>query len=208
MLEPIQSMAGVSVAPPEFYRELRRLCDERGMLLIFDEVQTGVGRTGSWFFAGSEAAGGVVPDVITLAKALGSGVPVGACLTTEAVATTIKENDLGTTFGGGMLAMAAVVATLEAIEADGMLENARAVESYLRESLAGVEGVAGVRGRGMLLGVEFTEAVAAKVQKSLLGRRIITGTSSDPKVLRLLPPLCLTKDEARIFVEALKELSA
>ena len=207
MLEPIQSMAGVASAPPEFYKELRRLCDERGMLLIFDEVQTGIGRTGSWFFAGSESAGGVVPDVITLAKALGSGVPVGACLTTEAVASSIKENDLGTTFGGGMLAMAAVVATLEAIEADGMLANVRAVEAYLREELAKVEGVARVRGLGMLLGIEFDEPVAAKINKALLERRIITGASSDAKVLRLLPPLCLKKEEARLFVEALKELS-
>ena len=206
MLEPVQSMAGVKTAPPEFYRELRRLCDERGMLLIFDEVQTGVGRTGSWFFAGSEAAGGVVPDVITLAKALGSGVPVGACLTTEGVASAIRENDLGTTFGGGMLAMAAVVATLEAIEADAMLANARAVESFLRESLAGARGVAGVRGLGLLLGVEFDEPVAARVNKALLERRIITGTSSDPKVLRLLPPLNVTRDEAGLFVEALKEV--
>src|SRR3712207_2443924 len=167
MLEPIQSMAGVTTAAPEFYRQLRRLCDGRGMLLVFDEVQTGVGRTGSWFFAGSEAAGGVVPDVITLAKALGSGVPVGACLTTEAVASAIKENDLGTTFGGGMLAMAAVSATLEAIEADGMLENARAVEAFLRESLKEVPGVAGVRGVGLLLGIEFDGPVAAKVNKAL-----------------------------------------
>ena len=208
MLEPIQSMAGVTMAPPEFYQGLRRLCDERGMLLIFDEVQTGVGRTGSWFFAGSEAAGGVVPDVITLAKALGSGVPVGACLTNEAVASSIKENDLGTTFGGGMLAMAAVTATLEAIEADGMLANALAVEGHLRERLAGVAGVAGVRGRGLLLGVEFAEPVAAKVNKALLERRIITGTSSDPKVLRLLPPLCVTAEEAGMFVAALREIGA
>jgi acetylornithine aminotransferase/acetylornithine/N-succinyldiaminopimelate aminotransferase len=206
MLEPVQSMAGVKTAPPEFFRELRRLCDERGTLLIFDEVQTGVGRTGSWFFAGGEAAGGVVPDVITLAKALGSGVPVGACLTNEGVASSIKENDLGTTFGGGMLAMAAVVATLEAIEADGMLENARSVEAFLRGSLEGAPGVAGVRGVGLLLGVEFDEPVAAKVNKSLLERRIITGTSSDPKVLRLLPPLCVTEDEAGLFVESLKEV--
>ena len=205
-LEPIQSMAGVRMAAPEFYRELRRLCDERRVLLIFDEVQTGVGRTGSWFFAGSEAAGRIVPDVVTLAKALGSGVPVGACLTTEGVASVIKENDLGTTFGGGMLAMAATLATLEAIESDGMLENARAIESYLREHLADVPGVAGVRGRGLLLGVEFTEPVAGRVQKSLLERRIITGTSSDARVLRLLPPLCLKTDEARMFVEALKEI--
>jgi acetylornithine/succinyldiaminopimelate/putrescine aminotransferase len=208
LLEPIQSMAGVRFAPPEFYRGLRRLCDERGMLLVFDEVQTGVGRTGSWFFAGSEAAGGVVPDVITLAKALGSGVPVGACLTSEAVASSIKENDLGTTFGGGMLAMAAVAATLEAIEEDGMLANALAVESFLRESLAGLPSVAAVHGRGLLLGVEFKEPVAGKVNKALLERRIITGSSSDPKVLRLLPPLCLTTEEAGMFVEALKEVCA
>jgi acetylornithine/N-succinyldiaminopimelate aminotransferase len=204
MLEPIQSMAGVRAAAPEFYGGLRRLCDERGMLLIYDEVQTGVGRTGEWFFAGGEAGAGVVPDIVTLAKALGSGLPVGACLTTEGVAAGVKENDLGTTFGGGMLAMAAVLATLGAIEEDGMLENARKVESFLREQLAGVEGVKGVRGLGLLLGVEFAEPVAAKVQKELLARRIITGTSSDPHVLRLLPPLCVTVEEAGLFVEALK----
>lgn len=205
LLEPIQSMSGVRGCPPEFYEGLRRLCDERGMLLLYDEVQTGVGRTGEWFFAGSEAGAGVVPDVLTLAKALGSGVPVGACLTTERVASSIKENDLGTTFGGGMLAMAAVHATLEAIEAEGMLERARVVEQHLREQLAGMKGVAGVRGRGLLLGVEFAEPVAARVQQELLARRIITGTSSDPRVLRLLPPLCVTVEEADLFVEALKQ---
>src|SRR3982751_2009704 len=138
MLEPIQSMAGVRTADPVFYRQLRKLCDERGMFLIYDEVQTGVGRIGEWFFAGSPAGNGVVPDIVTLAKALGSGVPVGACLVTDIIASSIKENDLGTTFGGGMLAMAAVSATLEAIENDQMLANARTVESYLRENLAGL----------------------------------------------------------------------
>ncbi|MBD0326655.1 MAG: aminotransferase class III-fold pyridoxal phosphate-dependent enzyme, partial [Pyrinomonadaceae bacterium] len=141
ILEPIQSMAGVRMSEPKFYRQLRELTTERGMLLIFDEVQTGVGRTGEWFFAGSDAAGGCVPDIITLAKALGSGVPVGACLVNDRIASAIKENDLGTTFGGGMLAMAAITATLEAIEADGMLANARAVEGHLRERLAGVAQV-------------------------------------------------------------------
>ncbi|HEV2707227.1 MAG TPA: aminotransferase class III-fold pyridoxal phosphate-dependent enzyme [Pyrinomonadaceae bacterium] len=204
LLEPVQSMAGVRLAAPEFYRALRRLCDERGMVLIYDEVQTGIGRTGEWFFAGSEAGGRVVPDIVTLAKALGSGVPVGACLTTEDVASQIKENDLGTTFGGGMLAMAAVEATLDAIETDAMLENVRAVERRLRERLAGVGRVAGVRGLGFLLGVEFDGEIASKVQQSLLGRRIITGTSSDARVLRLLPPLCLSGREADLFVDALK----
>jgi acetylornithine aminotransferase/acetylornithine/N-succinyldiaminopimelate aminotransferase len=204
MLEPIQSMAGVRAAGPEFFRALRELCDARGMLLIFDEVQTGVGRTGDWFFAGSAAAGGVVPDVITLAKALGSGVPVGACLTTDAVAARIKENDLGTTFGGGMLAMAAVLATLEAIENDKMIENVRAVESFLRERISEVPQIARVRGRGLLLGLEFHDEIAGRVQKSLLEKKIITGTSSDARVLRLLPPLCLKHAEVDLFVEALK----
>ncbi|HYO63926.1 MAG TPA: aspartate aminotransferase family protein [Pyrinomonadaceae bacterium] len=208
MLEPVQSMAGVRAAAPEFYRALRELCDARGILLIYDEVQTGVGRTGKWFFAGSAAGAGVVPDIVTLAKSLGSGVPVGACLTTEEVSARVRENDLGTTFGGGMLAMAAVAATLEAIEEDGLLENVRTVERHLRERLAGAARVADVRGLGMLLGVEFDEAIAAKVQKALLERRIITGTSSDPRVLRLLPPLCLTTEEADLFVAALKEVLA
>jgi acetylornithine/succinyldiaminopimelate/putrescine aminotransferase len=182
------------------------LCDERGMLLVYDEVQTGVGRTGEWFFAGSEAGAGVVPDIITLAKALGSGVPVGACLTTDAVAARIKENDLGTTFGGGMLAMAAVTATLQAIEQDGMLENARASERHLRASLEGIVGVTRVRGAGLLLGIEFAEEIAAKVHQLLLDERIITGTSSDARVLRLLPPLCLKREELDLFINVLKRI--
>jgi acetylornithine aminotransferase/acetylornithine/N-succinyldiaminopimelate aminotransferase len=202
MLEPIQSMAGVRSAEPSFHRALRELCDERGIILIYDEVQTGVGRTGEWFFAGSEASDSVVPDIVTLAKALGSGIPVGACLVTEEVAAHIKENDLGTTFGGGMIAMAAVSATLEAIEDERMLENVGAVEAYLRERLSEVEEVLSVRGRGFLLGLEFADKVKP-IHEALLDRRIITGTSSDAKVLRLLPPLCLGKEEVDLFVDAL-----
>jgi acetylornithine/succinyldiaminopimelate/putrescine aminotransferase len=205
MLEPIQSMAGVRMAAAEFYQALRELCDARGILLIYDEVQTGVGRTGEWFFAGSEAGGRVVPDIITLAKALGSGVPVGACLVNESVASHVKENDLGTTFGGGMLAMAAVTATLEAIETDGMLLNVKTTEHYLRERLSEIPQVKGVRGLGFLLGLEFKEK-AAPIHQALLEQRIITGTSSDPNVLRLLPPLCLGREEIDLFIEALKEL--
>jgi acetylornithine/N-succinyldiaminopimelate aminotransferase len=205
MLEPIQSMAGVRMAQPEFYRALRELCDERGVALIYDEVQTGVGRTGEWFFAGSAAGDGVVPDVVTLAKALGSGVPVGACIVNEAISSHIKENDLGTTFGGGMLAMAAVTATLEAIQNDRMLANVQAVEAHLRERLRAVEQVVAVRGLGFLLGIEFADK-AAPVHKALLERRIITGTSSDANVLRLLPPLCLTTDDVDLFVTQLEEI--
>ena len=203
MLEPIQSMAGVRTAASEFFRNLRDLCDQRGIVLIFDEVQTGIGRTGEWFFAGSGAADGVIPDIVSLAKALGSGVPVGACLVTDSIASKIKENDLGTTFGGGMFAMAAVTATLEAIEQDQMLENVRRVEAHLRKRLKEVEQVVSVKGRGFLLGLEFADK-AASVHKALLDRKIITGTSSDPKVLRLLPPLCLSVNEVDLFVDAVR----
>lgn len=206
MLEPIQSMAGVRMAGSEFYRALRELCDERGIVLIYDEVQTGVGRTGEWFFAGSAAGDGVVPDIITLAKALGSGIPVGACLVTEEIASQIKENDLGTTFGGGMIAMAAVNATLEAIENERMLDNVREVESYLRERLGEVKSVVNVHGRGFLLGLEFADS-AKPIHEALLAKKIITGTSSDPKVLRLLPPLCLGKEHVDLLVESLGSIS-
>ncbi|HMT09386.1 MAG TPA: aminotransferase class III-fold pyridoxal phosphate-dependent enzyme [Pyrinomonadaceae bacterium] len=203
ILEPIQSMAGVREAEPKFFLDLRELCDELGTVLIFDEVQSGVGRCGSWFFAESEMAGGVVPDVVTLAKSLGSGVPVGACLVNNAVSSQIKTNDLGTTFGGGMLAMAAVLATLEAIENEDMIANARAIEQYLRESLDDVNGVVAVHGKGCLIGIEFDKP-CKDVHAKLLENNIITGTSSNANVLRLLPPLCVAKDEISSLVEVLK----
>jgi acetylornithine/N-succinyldiaminopimelate aminotransferase len=205
MLEPIQSMAGVKMAEPSFYRDLRDLCDERGIVLIYDEVQTGVGRTGEWFFAGSDPGDGVVPDIITLAKALGSGIPVAACLVTDKIASHIKENDLGTTFGGGMIAMAAVTATLEVIEQDKMLANVQKVEAYLRQQISGIAKVRSVRGRGFLLGLEFADK-AKSIHEALLARKIITGTSSDARILRLLPPLCLQKGEVDLFVETLAEV--
>jgi acetylornithine aminotransferase/acetylornithine/N-succinyldiaminopimelate aminotransferase len=203
IVEPIQSMAGVREASPEFFAALRSRCDEVGAVLIFDEVQTGIGRTGTWFFAGSEPAGRVVPDIVTLAKALGSGVPVGACLVGEKISRSIKENDLGTTFGGGMIAMAAVLATLEAIEVDGMMDNARETEAFLREQLADVPQVKEIRGKGCLLGIHF-DGPASEVFSLLLGKKIITGTSSDPNVLRLLPPLCVSKEELGLLIGALK----
>ena len=205
LLEPIQSMAGVRMAGPEFYSSLRELCDERGIVLIYDEVQTGIGRTGEWFFSGSEAGAHVVPDIVTLAKALGSGIPVGACLVNESIAVRIKENDLGTTFGGGMIAMAAVNATLEAIENEGMLANVRTVEVYLRKRLKEVTQVVNVRGKGFLLGVEFATPAKA-IHEALLERKIITGSSSDANVLRLLPPLCLKEPEVDLFVAKLMEV--
>ena len=204
IIEPIQSMAGVREAKPEYFSELRAVCDEFGATLIFDEVQTGVGRTGSWFFAGSEHADSVEPDIISLAKSLGSGIPVGACLVNERVATSIKENDLGTTFGGGMIAMAAVLATVEAIEMEGMIANVSLIEHHLRDSISTLPGVSGIRGKGCLLGIEFQDKCAA-IHSNLLEKKIITGTSSNPHVLRLLPPLSTAVEEVDLLINALKE---
>ena len=203
MLEPIQSMAGVTESSPDFFQSLREICNENGIVLIFDEVQTGIGRTGNWFFSGSGLAGGIEADIITLAKSLGSGVPVGACLVNECVAETIKNGDLGTTFGGGMLAMAAVSATLEAIETDKMRENIADIENYLRERLREIENVKTLRGKGGLLGIEFAEKCKPFHEK-LLENKIITGTSSNPNILRLLPPLCVKREEIDLLIEVLR----
>ena len=203
ILEPIQSMAGVREAEASFFGDLRSFCDEQGIALIFDEVQTGVGRTGSWFFGGSELAGQVEPDIITLAKSLGSGVPVGACLVNDSIASQVKENDLGTTFGGGMLAMAAVLATIEAIGNEGMLENVKARESQIRTALREISRAKAVHGKGGLLGIEFEEKCSS-IHSKLLENRIITGTSSDPNVLRLLPPLCVKESEIALFIDILR----
>lgn len=203
IIEPIQSMAGMREASPEFFTELRAICDLHGVVLIFDEVQTGLGRIGDWFFAGSEFASWVTPDVVTLAKSLGSGVPVGACLVNERVSAAIRENDLGTTFGGGMLAMAAVLATLEAIEADQMIKNASSSEAFLREALEGSDGIVAIHGKGCLIGIEF-DGPCSPIHAKLLQQKIITGTSSNPNVLRLLPPLSVRQDELASFVEAIR----
>lgn len=203
MLEPIQSMAGVMEASAEFFKGLREICDERGIVLIFDEVQTGIGRTGNWFFSGSDLAGSAEADIITLAKSLGSGVPVGACLVNENISQNIKTNDLGTTFGGGMLAMAAVLATIEAIEKDNMRGNISEIESYLREELKQIESVKNLHGKGGLLGIEFYEN-CKPIHQKLLENKIITGTSSNPNILRLLPPLCVKKEEIDLLIEVLE----
>jgi acetylornithine aminotransferase/acetylornithine/N-succinyldiaminopimelate aminotransferase len=203
MLEPIQSMAGVVEAAPEFFRALREVCDEHGIVLIFDEVQTGIGRTGNWFFSGSPYADAVEADIITLAKSLGSGVPVGACLVNDCIAESIKTNDLGTTFGGGMLAMAAATATLEAIEQDEMIENVKTIENHLRERLKEIPNILNLRGKGCLLGIEFDKS-CAPVHARLLENKIITGTSSNPNVLRLLPPLCVNTEEIDLLVSSLR----
>jgi acetylornithine/succinyldiaminopimelate/putrescine aminotransferase len=171
-------------------------------MLIYDEVQTGMGRTGEYFFAGRY---GVVPDMVTLAKAIASGVPMGAVLMSEAISGEIKSGDLGTTFGGGMIACAALEATIDVIRDENILENVRTNAEYLFSRLKGVDSIEAFGGLGYIVGIRFKGSEARLYQQSLLERKIITGLSDDPKVLRLLPPLTLRRPEIDLFID---ELSA
>jgi acetylornithine aminotransferase/acetylornithine/N-succinyldiaminopimelate aminotransferase len=199
ILEPIQSMAGVREPEPAYFTTLRQATKNAGAFLIFDEVQTGGGRVGSYLYSGLH---GVSADLVTLAKGIASGVPMGAVLVTREVASTVASGDLGSTFGGGPLASAALVATLEVLEGERIRARVEETSAWLRKQLAAVPGVEEVRGRGLLLGLRLRRP-AAEVQKALLDQRIITGTSDDPAVLRLLPPLTLQVDEVRVLVDVL-----
>ncbi len=200
LLEPIQSLAGVIVASPEYLRGLRRVCDKRGTKLIYDEVQTGFGRTGTFFYAGRY---GVVPDLVSLAKGIGSGFPMGAVLVSEQIAAGVKPEDYGTTFGGGPLACAAAEVTVRVIEEEGLLENVRRGSARLREGLSRLSAVREVRGEGFLLGIAL-ERPGKPVREALLTRGFLVGGSEDPHVLRLLPPLVLKREEIDRFLEALE----
>jgi acetylornithine aminotransferase/acetylornithine/N-succinyldiaminopimelate aminotransferase len=198
LLEPIQSMAGVIAASPDYLRGLRRLCDERGAKLLYDEVQTGFGRTGTFFYAGRH---GVVPDLVALAKGIGSGVPMGAVLVSEAIAAGVKPDDYGTTFGGGPLACAAAEATVRVIDGQGLLENVRRGSAQLREGLSRLSGVREVRGEGFLLGIVL-DRPGKPVREALTGRGFLVGGSDQANVLRLLPPLVLKTEEITRFLAA------
>jgi acetylornithine/succinyldiaminopimelate/putrescine aminotransferase len=201
ILEPVQGLSGARDLSRDFLLAARRACDAHGAALLFDEVQCGVGRCGA--FSAAEAVG-VVPDVLTFAKGLASGLPIGAVIATPAITATIATGDLGSTFGGGPVPCAAALATLDVIEREGLVDNAiRVGERLCRGALA--LGVRRVSGRGLLLGLHL-ERPAAEVQRALFARRIITGTASDPQVLRLLPPLSFSEDEADLLLAGLKEV--
>jgi len=200
ILEPIQSMAGLYTASNAYFERLRAACDAADCLLIFDEVQTGVGRTGT--FSISESIG-VRPDLITLAKSLASGIPVGAVLASDAVAAHVKLGDQGTTFGGGMVAMAALTATLRTIEADRLMVRATQVFDRVAERLAG--NVVEVRGGGCLIGVEL-DRPAAPVVQALLERGYLTGTSGDKNTMRLMPPYTVPMDVVDDFCDTLRDV--
>ncbi len=194
-IEVLQGEGGIQVADLDYVRALRRLCDERGLLLMIDEVQSGIGRTGKWF---AHQWAGITPDVMTLAKGLGSGVPIGALLAGGRAAGVFGPGQHGTTFGGGPLAMRAGLETLAIVESEGLMENAfeqgERVRAGLRRELTGVAGVVEVRGMGLMIGVQLDRPCGDLVKHALAAGLLINVTNDT--VIRLLPPLILTAAEA------------
>lgn len=203
IVEPVQGLTGARDCSEEFLQAARRACTRAGAALIFDEVQIGVGRSGS--FTAAEAFG-VTPDIITMAKGLASGFPIGAMVATSALTNTLRIGDLGSTFGGGPVACAAALATLEVIEREDLLANVRQVSGHLRNGAARL-GVTDVRGRGLLLGLQMPRP-AAEVQRALFQEKVLVGTASDPATVRLLPPLTFSTGEANLLLGALHRVLA
>jgi acetylornithine/succinyldiaminopimelate/putrescine aminotransferase len=201
IVEPIQGLAGAVDLGREFLAALRRRCDQVGALLIFDEVQCGVGRTGHPFAANLY---GVTPDLLTTAKALGNGFPCAAVLMSSKVSSGLTIESLGTTFGGGPMACAAIEAVLEAIESERLLERVRRVGAYIREHCI-VGPVTGHQGAGLLVGLRTTRP-AKEIQSELLESGILAGTASDPRVLRLLPAFILQEEQVDMLRDALRDL--
>jgi predicted acetylornithine/succinylornithine family transaminase len=203
LLEVVQGEGGINPATPEYLKAARELCDERGILLIFDEVQTGLGRTGRWF--GFQHSG-VTPDVVTLAKALGGGLPIGACVAREDVAEAFRPGDHATTFGGGPVPCAAALAVLDVISTEGLVENsARMGEllvAKLREALAAVPAVEDVRGVGLLVGVELSGEYSRRVVDACRERGLLVNNVR-PDMIRLSPALIVKADEVERAVAIL-----
>lgn len=207
MLEPIQGEGGINVPPPDYLPVVRELCDERGILLILDEVQTGVARTGTWW--GYEQFG-VVPDIMTLAKSLGGGFPIGACLAAGEVATTFAPGDHASTFGGNHLACAAALETLAIIEDEDLRGNAarmgeRLVASFTDLARTTSSAVDHIRGRGLLLGVQLVGKIAPAVAAECLERGVVVNAVA-PDVLRLAPPLIISADECDLAVATISSV--
>jgi acetylornithine/succinyldiaminopimelate/putrescine aminotransferase len=201
LVEPVQGFAGARECSPDFLAAARRVCDDRGAVLLFDEVQCGVGRCGA--FAAAEAVG-VTPDALTFAKGLAGGLPIGAVVATPALTELLAVGDLGSTFGGGPVPCAAALANIAVIEREELIANAVAVGEYLTRGARAL-GVRKVSGRGLLLGLHVGRP-AAEVQKALFAHRILTGTATDQQVLRLLPPLSFSAREADLLLAGLREV--
>jgi acetylornithine/succinyldiaminopimelate/putrescine aminotransferase len=200
LLEPIQGEGGVKPADPEYLRAVRAHCDETGALLMLDEIQTGFGRTGRWF--GFEHAG-IAPDVVTLAKAMGNGMPVGACWARTEVAAAFEPGDHGSTYSGTAIATAAVNATIDEVKRIDAPATARRQGERLAGALATVPGVTGVRGAGLMLGVELDSGLDARaIYGDLLDHGLIVN-AVDPSTIRLVPPLTVTDQEIDEAVDLL-----
>jgi acetylornithine aminotransferase len=205
LVEPYQGEGGVQIPQTNYLAELRRICDEQSWLLMLDEVQTGIARTGTWFaFQHTD----VMPDVMTLAKGLGSGVPIGACLARGVAAETFTPGKHGSTFGGGPLACTAALTTLAVMEADGLREHAAQLGQFIRkdlaERLAGQAGVIEIRGQGLMIGIELDRACGDLVKMALADKMLINVTNDS--VVRLLPPLVMTQADAELLTEKLARL--
>jgi acetylornithine/succinyldiaminopimelate/putrescine aminotransferase len=202
IIEPIQSIAGVRMAEADYYRGLRELCDRNGSLLIFDEIQTGLGRTGT-LWAGEHWD--VTPDIITLAKGIASGVSMGATLISTRIAETVHLDEHGSTFGGSPIACAAATATLGVILEEGMLTHAAEMGDLMKSRLSELPHVVEVRGLGLLLGLRL-DAPAKDVQAAALEQGVILGTSGDPNVLRVMPPMVVTTEDVDHLVSVLSSV--
>jgi acetylornithine/N-succinyldiaminopimelate aminotransferase len=202
ILEPIQSIAGVRMMDAAYYQGLRRLCDKFGALLVFDEIQTGIGRTGKMWVG---EHWGVTPDIITLAKGIASGVPMGATIVSSRIAATVKLDEHGSTFGGGPLACAAASATLDVILEGDLQAHAGAMGDLIKEELGKLRHVREVRGLGLLLGL-CLDMPARDVQTAALKQGIILGTSSDPNVLRVMPPMIVTRQDIEHLTAVMREV--
>jgi acetylornithine/N-succinyldiaminopimelate aminotransferase len=202
MLEPIQGEAGVHPTSEEALLAAREACDEVGALLILDEIQTGVGRTGSlWAYQQTP----IRPDVITSAKALGGGLPIGACITGPLAADALEPGDHGSTFAGGPVATAAALAVLDIVDEPGLLRHVRELGEAIRKQLLALDGVREVRGRGLMLGVGLEEGIdAAAVAADLLERGLVVNVP-EPGTLRLLPPLVIDSAQAEEAVALIAE---
>ena len=205
MLEMVQGEGGIHLASIEYQKGLRQFCDEQGWLLICDEVQCGMGRTGKWF--GFEHAG-VQPDIVTLAKGLGSGVPIGACLARGPAAGLFGPGNHGSTFGGNPLVATAALTTIETIAQDGLLANAERIGTLIRqlfaESLADERGVVDIRGHGLMIGLELDRPCGDLVGQALAAGLLINVTAD--KVVRFLPPLIFSENEAKELVDRVTPL--
>jgi acetylornithine/succinyldiaminopimelate/putrescine aminotransferase len=202
LLEPIPSMGGIREADPAYFRHLRELCDHHGALLVYDEVQTGFGRTGKNFYG---AHVGVEADLITAAKGIAGGFPAGCVFVREDLAAAIRPGEQGTTFGGGPLASAAIAAVARILVEEDLPGNAARVGGALSRALGEVPGVVGVAGRGLMLGVDLDRPAKPLVQ-ALLAEGFLVGGSGLPNQIRLLPPLTLKAEEAATFPPVLRRL--